>query len=144
MGGLLDHCKYKYLAFLNGNTYSSRLKFNLLCGSVVFASEARWEEWWTGQLSSSEYVRVADDWSDAGLLFEKTRVSVDRGEAIGSRGRKFAVKTLNPYNVDCYWRRLIENAHAYLPREPLSSKAKPVEDVLLYEPQVAIGEEGII
>ena len=64
--GLIDHCKYKYLAFLQGNTYSSRLKYQLLCGSCVFASKQPWIEWWTQLLVPFEdLIEVADDWSDA-------------------------------------------------------------------------------
>ncbi|KAJ1470053.1 hypothetical protein T484DRAFT_1849294 [Baffinella frigidus] len=33
---LRDHCRYKYLANIAGATYSARLKYLLLCGSVLF------------------------------------------------------------------------------------------------------------
>eukprot|EP00397_Hematodinium_sp_SG-2012_P058988 GEMP01075141.1.p2 GENE.GEMP01075141.1~~GEMP01075141.1.p2 ORF type:complete len:120 (+),score=11.76 GEMP01075141.1:665-1024(+) len=77
--GLDDHCQYKYLAFLNGNTYSSRLKYELLCGSVVFASPPDWVEWWSEQLKPSDYVQVFQKYRRKKYLLFWSYVEVCRG-----------------------------------------------------------------
>eukprot|EP00397_Hematodinium_sp_SG-2012_P039523 GEMP01043165.1.p1 GENE.GEMP01043165.1~~GEMP01043165.1.p1 ORF type:complete len:244 (+),score=23.50 GEMP01043165.1:339-1070(+) len=80
--GLDDHCQYKYLAFLNGNTYSSRLKYELLCGSVVFASPPDWVEWWSEQLKPSDYVQINKDWSNIVETLQQVRALPDGGADI--------------------------------------------------------------
>lgn len=51
--GLLAQCGHRYLAFLAGTTYSSRLKFQLLCGSTVLAAQPEFVEWRTWGRSGS-------------------------------------------------------------------------------------------
>lgn len=148
--GLLEHCKYRYLAFLDGNTYSSRFKYNLLCGSCVFASLPSWVEWWSRLFKANEdYVEVGVDWRDAPQKHWETRWSVDGGRAIAENGRRKALEVLSEDAVDCYWLRLIELAAAVLPPptqvdfETLPAPARPIEDVLLYSNDAVIDEEGI-
>jgi len=149
--GLLDACKYRYLAFLNGNTYSSRFKFNLLCGSCVFASRQMYVEWWSQLFRAGEdYVEVKEDWSDAPQQHEKVRRSADGGLKIARSAQKKALQLLSEDAVDCYWLRLIELASKNLPRpanvefEDLPASTKPIEDVLHYANDVTIGDEGLV
>jgi len=139
--GLVDACRYKYLAFLEGNTYSSRLKYLLLCGSVVFMNPVTWHEWWTQQLTSEHVAQVRPDWTDSKEKFEQVLKSEDGGAQIAAAGIRFARENLSPEKVDCYWKLLIDKANRYLPREELSPKARPIEDVLLYGNTDKISEE---
>lgn len=148
--GLLDHCQYRYLAFLDGNTYSSRFKYNLLCGSCVFASRPSYVEWWSRLFKANEdYVEVRPDWRDAPAKHFQTRWSEDGGRQIAESSRRKALELLNEDAVDCYWLRLIELAATVLPPpaevdiENLPPSTKPIEDVLLYTNDVIIDEEGI-
>merc|ERR1711933_425316 len=81
--GLLEHCRYRYLAFLNGNTYSSRFKYQLLCGSCVFASRQPWVEWWSHLIEPErDYVEVRPDWADATHRLAEVRSRVDGGRGV--------------------------------------------------------------
>lgn len=149
--GLLDHCKHRYLAFLDGNTYSSRLKYNLLCGSCVFASRQPYVEWWTRHFKPNEdYVEVSADWSDAPAKHAEVRWSSDGGRKIAESGRRKALDLLSEDAVDCYWLRLIEKASKILPRpaqvefEDLPESTKPIEDVLHYANDVIIDDDGLV
>jgi len=149
--GLLKHCRYRYLAFLDGNTYSSRLKYNLLCGSCVFASRQTYMEWWTRHFKAGEdYVEVSPDWSDAPKKHADVRWSSDGGKKIAESGRQKALKMLSEDAVDCYWLRLIEKAAAILPPpmkvdfEDLPPSTKPIEDVLHYANDVVIDDDGLV
>lgn len=148
--GLIDQCSHRYLAFLNGNTYSSRLKFQLMCGSCVFASRPEWIEWWTHLFKPGEdWVDVQKDWSDAPLQLEKVRNSPDEGRAIAERGRAKALDLLSEDAIDCYWLRLIEKAATLLPPpeepdfEKLPQSTRPIEDVLLFGNDVIISDQKI-
>lgn len=149
--GLLDHCRYRYLALLNGNSYTSRLKYQLLCGSCVFASVPAWVEWWTHLFVPGEdYVDVREDWSNGPRRLAEIRASADGGWAIAERSRQKALALLSDDAVDCYWRRLIEKTAAVLPPpqpldiEQLPPTTKPIEDALLFTNDVVIMDEGII
>lgn len=149
--GLLEHCKYRYLAFLDGNTYSSRLKYNLLCGSCVLASRQPYVEWWTRHLKAGEdYVEVASDWSDAPQKHAQVRWSADGGQKVAESGRRKALELLSEDAVDCYWMRLIEKAAAILPPPPqveiddLPPSTKPIEDALHYGNDVVIDDDGLV
>lgn len=41
-----EHCKYKYLLHIPGNSYSARLKYLLGCGSVVLVMPSEFQEFW--------------------------------------------------------------------------------------------------
>jgi len=147
--GLLEHCQYRYLAFLDGNTYSSRFKFNLLCGSCVFAARQQFVEWWTELFASNEdYVEVSADWSNALQRHAEVRWSPDGGRAIAERAQRKALKFLSEDAVDCYWLRLIEKAAAVLPPpdpidfEKLPPSTRPIEDALLFTNEIVL-DEGV-
>mmetsp|Transcript_148602 Transcript_148602/g.477096 ORF Transcript_148602/g.477096 Transcript_148602/m.477096 type:complete len:446 (-) Transcript_148602:83-1420(-) len=148
--GLLEQCKYKYLAFLNGNTYSSRFKFELLCGSCVFASRQAWVEWWSHLFEpGKDFVEVAQDFSDAPARLAEVRGRLDGGRAVAQRGRAKALAVLSEDAVDCYWLRLLELAAEVLPAPPadeaaLGPSARPIEDVLLYPDSAAITPKGVV
>ena len=72
--GLLEQCKHRYLAFLAGTTYSSRIKYQLLCGSLVLAQEPRFLEWWSRLLAPGvHYVPVEKSWANVQPLMQLLR-----------------------------------------------------------------------
>lgn len=149
--GLMDHCKHRYLAFLDGNTYSSRLKYNYLCGSCVFQSQQPYVEWWTQHFKADEdYIEVRPDWSDAAQKHAQVRWSPDGGRKVAEAARKKALELLSEDAVDCYWLRLIEKAAAVLPPpaqvefEDLPLSTKPIEDVLHYANDFVIDDDGLV
>lgn len=146
--GLLDHCRYRYLAFLQGNSYSSRLKYQLLCGSTVLASRQGWEEFWTRQLTPNQhFVEVLADWSDAKARLEDVRRNQRKALSIAQKGQRLALDLLNDQAVDCYWAEIFSSAGQYLPKPPKRDKlprfVRPIQDVLLFHSEDAITPDGI-
>ncbi|CAE8696824.1 unnamed protein product [Polarella glacialis] len=139
--GLLEQCRHRYLAFLAGTTYSSRIKYQLLCGSVVLAAEPEFVEWWTQLLLPGvHFAPVMPDWSNAEPLMEMLRQQPSQAEAIAQRGQQLALKALSPTAVDCYWWKLLSAASTVLPPalDPLPTHARPLEDVLLWPDDVSL------
>ena len=94
---LFEHCKAKYLQHMRGNTYSSRFKYLLLCGSVVLAEENPiHNEWWYEFLPKDAIVPLKDQfYTDAASKLDEVMKSKDKGEAIARRGYDFAMKTFS-------------------------------------------------
>ncbi|CAE7684700.1 Poglut1 [Symbiodinium necroappetens] len=132
--GLLEQCKHRYLAFLAGTTYSSRIKYQLLCGSVVLAQEPRFLEWWSRLLAPGvHYVPVEKNWANVQPLMQLLRQNPLQAATIARQGQRLAMTALSPTSVDCYWWMLLASSARVLPRAsgPLSLNARPLEDVLL-------------
>lgn len=144
--GLLDQCQNRYLAFLAGTTYSSRIKFQLLCGSTVLASRLEFVEWWTHLMRPGvHYAEVLPDWSNSPSVLGALRERAATARAIASRGQRLALSLLSPAAVDCYWWQLLAAAARVLPQPPLDAQlpahARPLEDVLLWPDGVVLSAE---
>eukprot|EP00933_Yihiella_yeosuensis_P013971 TRINITY_DN12712_c1_g3_i1.p1 TRINITY_DN12712_c1_g3~~TRINITY_DN12712_c1_g3_i1.p1 ORF type:complete len:510 (+),score=52.84 TRINITY_DN12712_c1_g3_i1:36-1532(+) len=145
--GLLEQCRYRYLAFLAGTTYSSRVKYQLLCGSVVLAAEPEFVEWWTAlMLPGLHYAPVPENWEGVDILMQLLRDKPMAARAIARQGQNLALNALSPAAVDCYWWRLLYEASFVLPPpidgEELPSHARPLEDVLLWPDEVSLSEQN--
>jgi hypothetical protein len=53
---LSEACRYRYQLYLPGATYSSNLKYKLMCKAVVMAAFDEWTEWWYQALKDEENV----------------------------------------------------------------------------------------
>ena len=132
--GLLEQCQYRYLAFLAGTTYSSRIKYQLLCGSLVLAEEPRFVEWWSRLLVPGvHYAQVEKNWATVQPLMQLLRQNPKRAEAVARQGQRLALTALSPTAVDCYWWMLLALSSRVLPPAtgPLGPNARPLEDALL-------------
>jgi len=107
---LEQHCNYKYLLHLEGNTFSGRLKYLLLCGSpVIFAKIDGWEEFWYHLLKHQENIIILDSLDEA-LLLNMTNYlfeNSERASRIGMNGRNIVLKYLNEQAVICYMRNVL-------------------------------------
>jgi len=107
---LEQHCNYKYLLHLEGNTFSGRLKYLLLCGSpVIFAKINGWEEFWYHLLKHQENIIILDS-SDEILLLNMTNYLFENSEQasrIGINGRNIVLKYLNEQAIICYMRNVL-------------------------------------
>ena len=131
---LLEHCDFKYLAHLTGRTYSSRIKYLLLCGSVVFASrDLECKEWWYRFLPDDAYVPVHNaDFGDVPKKLSALINSRDKGESIAKRGYEFAQQMFTRTSVDCYTYFLIHETVKNLQRTPIEAhdmSVRHIEDV---------------
>ena len=133
--GVLDQCDYKYLFYMPGKTYSSSLKYKLLCGSVVFSPKLHWQEFWTGLLvPGTHFVEVGLD-DSFGAKFQQILSDGQLAHNIGKNGQHLVLQQLSPAAIDCYWAKLIELASRYLPKVPKPDDARRIEDFLQDWPQ---------
>ncbi len=113
--GLPQHCKSKYLLNWPGNSYSARLKYLLLCGSVVVHSDNGWYEFYYPMLQHGEhYMKIralnstADLHNDLTTLIQKLNRTPKHSRRIANAGQRFAREVLSDDNVREYWCRLIK------------------------------------
>lgn len=109
-----DHCRYKFVAQTEGNSYSGRLKYLLNCQSVLFSHEMSWLELFHHLMIDSgpdqNYVRAKRDYSD---IAKKMKRLLDPDHEFETRRiahnavRTFRQRYLTPAAEACYWRALI-------------------------------------
>ena len=49
-----EHCGYKYLLYMPGNTWANRLKYLMLCGSTIVMPKDRYVAFWWHLLEVSD------------------------------------------------------------------------------------------
>jgi Glycosyl transferase family 90 len=90
-----------------GRSYSGRLKYNMLCSSVIIGPEPFWIEFWTHLIKPGfNYISVNKDWSN--LL--STHAEIEAHPKTTAQIAQNAVRTmeyLDPVGVSCYYRELI-------------------------------------
>jgi len=129
---LAEWCIHRYLANLPGNTMALSLKYRLLCGSVVVSPPFWYHEWFYSQLRPGvHYVEVDPAWVAAKEVLTMLRTQDGPAKAIASIARDWARRHLSEDAMDCYWRRLIELAHAHFPPPRVGSSAAPLELAML-------------
>ncbi|KAI9730725.1 MAG: hypothetical protein M1834_005694 [Cirrosporium novae-zelandiae] len=109
---MADHCKYKYLAHTEGNSYSGRLKYLQNCDSVIVAHKMDWIQHHHPLLRSSgsaqNYVEVDRTFKNLNETIQWLRSHDHQASRIASNSiRTFRDKYLTPAATTCYWRRLI-------------------------------------
>jgi hypothetical protein len=107
---LEQHCDYKYLLHLEGNTFSGRLKYLLLCSSpVIFAQIDGWEEFWYHLLKHQENIIILNSRDEAQLLNMTSYLLTDseRASRIGINGQNIILKYLNEQAIICYIRNVL-------------------------------------
>lgn len=112
--GLSDHCKSKYLLNWPGNSYSARLKYLLLCGSVVVHSDNGWYEFFYPMLKHGQHfmktraLAEGHDFTNAlPELVQHLRNNPKRSRLIAEAGQQFATDVLTPQTITEYWLRLL-------------------------------------
>lgn len=118
-----DHCRYMFLAHLEGRSFSGRGKYLLNCRSVVISHALIWREAHHAALESTgpdaNYVEVDREFTD---LDRKMRYLLDNPE-VAERIANNAVRTLRdryltPAAESCYWRELIRQYASVCAFEP--------------------------
>jgi hypothetical protein len=108
---LEDHCKYQFIAHVEGRSYSGSLKYRQACRSVIIIHKLQYIQHHHYLLVSSgplqNYVEVERDFSD---LPEKMANLLDhpaKAQKIADNSVKtFRERYLTPAAEACYWRAL--------------------------------------
>lgn len=134
-----DHCSHRHLLHLQGNTYSSRLKYLLLCGSVVFVPQQEYEEWWYPAIASADsttpdneiVIHLEEDMSGFDdKVYDLIEGDLNRTISLSTRALDFALQVFSSRNVDCYWGSVIIGAARAWGTIIDGSPGKPLEEVL--------------
>ncbi|CAF1636423.1 unnamed protein product, partial [Adineta ricciae] len=133
---LEGHCDYKYLAHLEGSSYSSRLKYLLLCGSpVVYNPVQYWEEYWYHLLKDRENIIVFESArNEAALkkLLDHFSHNENKMKRIGQKGQQLVLEYLSEHAVSCYWWKLMHEYAKLLGYQPiLHPDAIHIDDFLI-------------
>ncbi|KAK2804030.1 hypothetical protein FQN51_002560 [Onygenales sp. PD_10] len=112
---LEDHCRYMFLAHVEGRSYSGRGKYIQNCRSVFIAHQLTWREAHHAALVATgpdaNYVKVQRDFSDLEKKINYLLDNPDVAEKIAENSIKtFRDLYLTPAAEACYWRELV---HAY-------------------------------
>ncbi|KAK5201953.1 hypothetical protein LTR16_000882 [Cryomyces antarcticus] len=107
-----EHCGYAFVAQTEGNTYSGRLKYLLLCSSLLLTHPLRFIEHFTHLLSPTgpqqNHVQLRRDFVDLPSTMDHYLAHPDRAALIADNARRtFRERYLTPAAEACYWRRLV-------------------------------------
>jgi hypothetical protein len=107
-----DHCRYMFMAHVEGRSYSGRDKYLLNCRSVVVTQQLIWRQAHHAAMIASgpdaNYVEVARDFSDLESKVEYFLDHPDVAERIANNSATtFRDRYLTPAAEACYWRYLI-------------------------------------
>jgi len=125
----------------DGNSYSSRLKYLMACGSVVFKQKSDWVEWWSAwapdyaPLDEEIFVTLEKGGVDAAeklaTMYKASQEPGDnRAVKMAKRAQEFFLRIFNEDYLDCYVKHTLEESAAtwgqYSHRPGV-----PIEDVLI-------------
>ncbi|KAG2440481.1 hypothetical protein HYH02_010360 [Chlamydomonas schloesseri] len=120
---LWEFCRHKYIVYTEGVSASGRLKFHLLCGSVLVSHPRQWDTPETlTMVEGKNVVTVQDDeWSDVEQVYRRLEDNSGLAEAIAAENRKY-YQLLSADGISCYALELLKcysEAMMYTPPELL-------------------------
>ncbi|PGH14641.1 hypothetical protein AJ80_05821 [Polytolypa hystricis UAMH7299] len=106
-----DHCKYAFVAHVEGRAYSSSLKYRQACRSVIIAHKLQYIQHHHYLLQSSgaqqNFVEVERDFSDLQPKIEALIADPEKARSIADNSvRVFRERYLTKAAEACYWREL--------------------------------------
>jgi hypothetical protein len=106
-----DHCKYMFIAHIEGRSYSASLKYRQACRSVVVAHRLQHIQHHhyllVSQGEHQNYVQVERDFSDLSAKMDALLADPAEAERIANNSvRTFRERYLTPAAEACYWRAL--------------------------------------
>jgi hypothetical protein len=106
-----EFCKYRFLIYTEGVTYSGRLKYQQLCRSVIITTKMQWQTFLSPALvedgSNQNIVIVKDDWSDLEDRINWLQMHPQDAERISENNvRTFRDQYMSKGAETCYWREL--------------------------------------
>ncbi|OJK00121.1 hypothetical protein ASPACDRAFT_51941 [Aspergillus aculeatus ATCC 16872] len=110
---LEDHCRYMFIAHVEGRSYSASLKYRQACNSVVVAHKLQYIQHHHYLLisegPSQNYIEVDRSFNDLAAKLEPLLDDPSRAERIASNSvQTFRDRYLTKAAEACYWRMLFE------------------------------------
>ncbi|EEP82810.1 conserved hypothetical protein [Uncinocarpus reesii 1704] len=132
-----DHCRYMFIAHVEGRSFSSSLKYRQACRSVVVAHKLQYIQHFHYLLQSGgphqNFVEVERDFSDLSEKMEELLADPEKARRIAENSVKiFRQRYLTAAAEGCYWRELWDG-WASVSRGNSASNDIPDERGLRYE-----------
>eukprot|EP00198_Chlamydomonas_reinhardtii_P013120 XP_001702457.1 predicted protein [Chlamydomonas reinhardtii] len=82
---LWDFCKHKYILYTEGNSYSGRLKYHVLCGSVIISHPRKYDTMLSALMREGRHIvtTVDNEWSDVAQIHSRLETNPQLAESIG-------------------------------------------------------------
>ena len=105
---LEEACRYKYQIYLPGNTYSSSLKYKMMCGSVVMAAFDEWKEWWYQAIEDNvNILHVDHTHKDDIVAVLNGSLTLQKERALAVNAKDTVMRVLSPESIACYWEKVL-------------------------------------
>ena len=103
----IDHAKYKYLLYNDGNSLSDRMRLLLCLNSVIIKSSTKYEEFYSYKLKANENFMEYKFPGELKDIFMKLEQTPSISHKIISNNKDFIENTLTHINILKYTRDLI-------------------------------------
>ena len=140
-----DQCHSRYLLYMAGNTWASRMKKLLLCNSTVVVHPSPFVGFWWHLLEHGKNVVVMDPIKKPVTaskqlmgVVESLTANIPQSQAIAAEGQRLAVDVLTMENALDYWHHLLWE-YAKLQRfKPMVHHNAITLDKSIYLPQESV------
>ncbi|KAE8354216.1 glycosyl transferase family 90-domain-containing protein [Aspergillus coremiiformis] len=134
-----DHCRYMFIAHVEGRSYSASLKYRQACNSVIVAHKLQYIQHHHYLLvpdgPHQNYIEVERDFSDLSRKIEPLLNDPATGQRIANNSvRTFRERYLTKAAEACYWRQLFDRyGNVWNSSVPIWSDVSQRERGLRYE-----------
>ncbi|KAL4926119.1 uncharacterized protein BDV17DRAFT_293742 [Aspergillus undulatus] len=138
-----EHCRYMFIAHVEGRSYSGSLKYRQACRSVIVAHQLQYIQHHHYLLVPSgphqNYVEVSRDFSDLAERIEPLLDDPQRAERIADNSvRTFRERYLTPAAEACYWRALWDGATIDVAQPASISSEHPQRRICSHAPRARL------
>lgn len=137
---MADHCRFKFVAHIEGARYSARLKYLQHCQSVVVTHEQKWTTPLSHLLKTEgkeqNVVVVGSDFTNIETVMDELLLDKDKAARIAHNSQEMFGRKYGRLGAEtCYWRQLIRGYHSVMSPDfqlnVSSVGAKDYESVML-------------
>ncbi|KAI5365280.1 Putative glycosyl transferase CAP10 domain-containing protein [Septoria linicola] len=148
-----EHCRYMFIAHVEGRSYSASLKYRQACRSVIVAHKLQYIQHYHYLLVAEgphqNFVQVARDFSDLTPKIEELLANPVKAKEIADNSvGTFRERYLTPAAEACYWRALIRGYSSVSEEasiwHTLSSTGKKTKRGLRYETFILLSSEEMM
>lgn len=116
---MADHCRFKFLAHIEGATYSARLKYLQHCNSVIITHEQKWTTPLSHLLKTEgveqNVVVVGSHFKGVEMVIEDLLLNDEKAKRIARNSQETFGKRYGRLGAEvCYWRQLIRGYHSIM------------------------------
>ncbi|GFF44474.1 O-glucosyltransferase rumi [Aspergillus udagawae] len=141
-----DHCDYKFIAHVEGRSYSASLKYRQACQSVLVIHKLQYIQHHHYLLVSSgsqqNFVQVERDFSDLPQKIQELLDNPAKAQRIASNSvNVFRERYLTAAADACYWRALLQ---AWAMASPGLTPKSALQNRLRYESFLLLGDSNMM